>query len=202
MNCPEALPEPLPLNMSLMCQAHRPASEITAMSVVPPPMSTTHQSAWETLAFQCIFPPQVWVVKRELLWVPFFGWGLAMLSPIAIDRAAGTRALRQTLEQGRDRLRQGFSIVIFPEGTRVAPGTRGVYHAGGAWLAVQTGTRVLPVAHDSGRCWGRKAFLKYPGLITVSIGEPLATGNASVEEIHARVERWIEAEMERIAADG
>ena len=159
-----------------------------------------HQSAWETLAFQCIFPPQVWVVKRELLWLPFFGWGLAMLSPIAIDRAAGARALRQTLEQGRDRLRRGFSIVIFPEGTRVAPGTRGVYHPGGAWLAVQTGTRVVPVAHDSGRCWGRNAFLKYPGLITVSIGEPLATVSAKVEEIHARVERWIEAEMERIAA--
>jgi 1-acyl-sn-glycerol-3-phosphate acyltransferase len=157
-----------------------------------------HQSAWETLAFQAIFPPQVWVVKRELLWVPFFGWGLAMLSPIAIDRAAGARALRQTLEQGRDRLQKGFSIVIFPEGTRVAPGARGTYHPGGAWLAVHTGAPVVPVAHDSGRCWGRNAFLKYPGLITVSIGEPLATAGASVKELHARVERWIEAEMERL----
>ena len=159
-----------------------------------------HQSAWETLAFQRIFPPQVWVVKRELLWVPFFGWGLAMLSPIAIDRAAGARALRQTLEQGRDRLNQGFCIVIFPEGTRVAPGARGTYHAGGAWLAAQTGVRVVPVAHDSGRCWGRKAFLKYPGMITVSIGEPLATGSANVADINASVERWIEEEMERIEA--
>ena len=159
-----------------------------------------HQSAWETLAFQRICPPQVWVVKRELLWVPFFGWGLAMLSPIAIDRAAGARALRQTLEQGRDRLSRGFCIVIFPEGTRVAPGARGTYHAGGAWLAVQTGARVVPVAHDSGRCWGRKAFLKYPGLITVSIGEPLATGSANVADINASVERWIEEEMERIGA--
>ena len=159
-----------------------------------------HQSAWETLAFQRIFPPQVWVVKRELLWIPFFGWGLAMLSPIAIDRGAGARALWQMLEQGRDRLRQGFSIVIFPEGTRVAPGARGIYHAGGAWLAVRTGARVVPVAHDSGRCWGRKAFLKYPGLITVSIGQPLATGSASVADINARVERWIEAEMQRIEA--
>jgi 1-acyl-sn-glycerol-3-phosphate acyltransferase len=157
-----------------------------------------HQSAWETLAFQAIFPPQVWVVKRELLRVPFFGWGLAMLSPIAIDRDAGVRALRQTLEQGRDRLRNGFSIVIFPEGTRVAPGARGTYHPGGAWLAVRTGTPVVPVAHDSGHCWGRNAFLKYPGLITVSIGAPLATAGASAEEIHARVVRWIEAEMERL----
>ena len=159
-----------------------------------------HQSAWETLAFQRIFPPQVWVVKRELLWVPFFGWGLAMLSPIAIDRAAGARALRQTLEQGRDRLSQGFCIVIFPEGTRVAPGARGTYHAGGAWLAVQTGVRVVPVAHDSGRCWGRRAFLKYPGVITVSIGKPVATGSANVEDINARVEDWIEEELERIEA--
>jgi 1-acyl-sn-glycerol-3-phosphate acyltransferase len=157
-----------------------------------------HQSAWETLAFQKIFPPQVWVVKRELLWVPFFGWGLAMLSPIAIDRDAGARALRQTLEQGRDRLRKGFSIVIFPEGTRVAPGARSTWHPGGAWLAVQTGTPVVPVAHNSGRCWGRNAFLKHPGLITVSIGAPLVTAGASADEIHARVVRWIEAEMERL----
>jgi 1-acyl-sn-glycerol-3-phosphate acyltransferase len=156
----------------------------------------------EALAFQTIFPPQVWVVKRELLWVPFFGWGLAMLSPIAIDRTAGARALRQTLEQGRDRLQKGFSIVIFPEGTRVAPGARGTYRSGGAWLAVRTGTPVLPVAHDSGRCWGRNAFLKYPGLITVSIGEPLATAGAGVKEIHARVEHWIETETERIRAHG
>jgi 1-acyl-sn-glycerol-3-phosphate acyltransferase len=157
-----------------------------------------HQSAWETLAFQEIFPPQVWVVKRELLWVPFFGWGLAMLSPIAIDRSTGARALRQTLEQGRDRLRRGFSIVIFPEGTRIAPGSRGTYHPGGAWLAVKTGTPVVPVAHDSGRCWGRNAFLKYPGLITVSIGPPLATEGADAEDIHARVVSWIEAEMARM----
>ena len=94
-----------------------------------------HESAWETLAFQLVFPPQVWVVKRELLWIPFFGWGLAMLSPIAIDRKDGARALRQTVEQGRDRLAQGFSIVVFPEGTRSAPGVRGSYQAGGAWLA-------------------------------------------------------------------
>ena len=101
-----------------------------------------HQSAWETLVYQVIFPPQVWVLKRELLWVPFFGWGLAMLSPIAIDRRAGTRALKQMFDQGRERLRQGFSIVMFPEGTRTMPGKRGKYHPGGAWLAVQTGTQV------------------------------------------------------------
>jgi 1-acyl-sn-glycerol-3-phosphate acyltransferase len=159
-----------------------------------------HQSAWETLAFQVIFPPQVWVVKRELLWIPFFGWGLAMLSPIAIDRGAGARALRQTLEQGRDRLKQGFSIVIFPEGTRIAPGARGTYHPGGAWLAVKTAVPVLPVAHNAGKFWRRKAFLKHPGLITISIGAPIAPGNSDAGELNARVEHWIETEMQRIGA--
>lgn len=157
-----------------------------------------HQSAWETLAFQVIFPPHVWVLKRELLRIPFFGWGLAMLSPIAIDRGAGARALKQTLEQGRERLRHGFSIVIFPEGTRVAPGARGTYRPGGAWLAVQTAAPALPVAHNSGACWPRNAFLKYPGLITVSIGAPIRTRDADAAEVNARIERWIEDEMQRI----
>jgi 1-acyl-sn-glycerol-3-phosphate acyltransferase len=161
-----------------------------------------HQSAWETLAFQVIFPPHVWVLKRELLRIPFFGWGLAMLSPIAIDRGSGARALRQTLEQGRERLKRGLCIVIFPEGTRVAPGARGRYHPGGAWLAVQAGAPVLPVAHDAGACWPRNAFLKYPGLITVSIGPAIPTRNASAEEINSRTENWIENEMQRLGARG
>lgn len=159
-----------------------------------------HQSAWETLAFQMIFPPQVWVVKRELLWIPFFGWGLAMLSPIAIDRGSGARALRQMLEQGRDRIAQGFCVVIFPEGTRVAPGERGEYQPGGAWLAVRTGAPVVPVAHNSGEVWRRNAFLKYPGTITVSIGAPIETRGVAADAVNGQVEGWIEAEMARIAS--
>ncbi len=159
-----------------------------------------HQSAWETLAYQAIFPPQVWVLKRELLWIPFFGWGLAMLSPIAIDRRAGARALKQTLDQGRERLRQGFSIVMFPEGTRMAPGRRGKYHPGGAWLAVQTGAPVLSVAHNAGKFWRRNAFLKHPGLITVSIRAPISPRNMSAEQLNTQVEHWIESEMQRIDA--
>ncbi len=159
-----------------------------------------HQSAWETLAFQVIFPPQVWVVKRELLWLPLFGWGLAMLAPIAIDRGSGRRALRQMLEQGRDRLAQGFCVVIFPEGTRVAPGERHAYHAGGAWLAAQTATPVIPVAHNAGGIWPRNAFLKRPGLITVSVGEPIAPQDLSPHEINRRVEEWIAAETQRMGA--
>lgn len=157
-----------------------------------------HQSAWETLAFQLIFPQQVWVVKRELLWVPFFGWGLAMLAPIAIDRNDRRRALRQMLDQGRDRLARGYCIVIFPEGTRVAPGARTHFHPGGAWLAEKTAARVVPVAHNSGEYWRRNAFLKYPGTITVSIGAAIETSGLSAEELNRRVEEWIENEMRRL----
>ena len=174
---------------------------IGAKRIPPAPfiVLAKHQSAWETLAFQVIFPPQVWVMKRELLWIPFFGWGLAMLSPIAIEREAGPRALRQLLEQGRDRLARGFCIVIFPEGTRIAPGARGEYQIGGAWLAVRTATPVLPVAHNAGEVWRRRAFLKHPGLVTVSIGVPIDARGLSAQELNRKVEDWIEGEVRRIS---
>lgn len=158
-----------------------------------------HQSAWETMGFQLIFPPQVWVLKKELLRVPFFGWGLAMLSPIAIDRNSRRQALQQLIEQGRQRLAAGFFIVIFPEGTRIAPGKRGKYRAGGARLAVETGTPVLPVAHNAGLCWGKNAFLKYPGLVTVSIGA-LIRPDGDAETLARCVEDWIENEMQQLDA--
>jgi 1-acyl-sn-glycerol-3-phosphate acyltransferase len=159
-----------------------------------------HQSAWETLAFQVFLPPQVWVLRRSLLRVPFFGWGLAMASPIAIDRGAGMQALKQTLEQGRDRLARGFWIIIFPEGTRVAPGQRAKYQVGGAWLAAKTGAPVVPIAHNAGRLWRRNAFLKFPGVITVSIGEPIDPAGLKPEELNRRVEDWIESEVARLPA--
>jgi 1-acyl-sn-glycerol-3-phosphate acyltransferase len=158
-----------------------------------------HQSAWETMGFQLIFPPQVWVLKKELLRVPFFGWGLAMLSPIAIDRSSRRQALQQLVEHGQHRLAAGFFIVIFPEGTRIAPGKRGKYRAGGARLAVQTNTPVLPVAHNAGLCWGKNAFLKYPGLVTVSIGPPIQP-DGDAETLARRVEDWIENEMQHLDA--
>lgn len=154
-----------------------------------------HQSAWETLAFQVIFPPQVYVIKRELLWIPFFGWGLAMLSPVAIDRKAGVRALKQMLVQGKERLQRGFWIIVFPEGTRTAPGSRGTYQTGGGAIAVHAGAPVLPVAHNAGICWRRHAFRKYPGTITVSIGKSIATAGKKADAVTAEVENWIEAEM-------
>jgi 1-acyl-sn-glycerol-3-phosphate acyltransferase len=155
-----------------------------------------HQSAWETLAFQIIFPPQVWVIKRELLRVPFFGWGLAMLKPIAIDRGAALRALRMMAAQAHDRLERGFWIVVFPEGTRTASGTHGKFHVGGAWLAAQTGAPVLPVALNAGELWGRHAFLKYPGTITVRIGAPLAPQTRKADDLNREAESWIRSQTD------
>jgi 1-acyl-sn-glycerol-3-phosphate acyltransferase len=157
-----------------------------------------HQSAWETLAYQVILPPQVWVLKRELLRVPFFGWGLAMMSPIAIDRGSAARALKQTLEQGKSRLSDGWWIIIFPEGTRIAPGKRGRYHLGGAWLACKTGAPVLPIAHNAGTVWGRNAFIKYPGTITVSIGPVIQPAGMTPDTLNRKAEDWIENEVTRL----
>ena len=164
----------------------------------PAVILSKHQSAWETLAFQAIFPPQVLVLKRELLWIPFFGWGLALMSPIAIDRSRGARALKRMAELGRTRLAQGFWIVIFPEGTRTAPGERRPYQPGGAWLAQRLGAPVVPVAHNAGLLWPRNAFIKRPGTVTIRIGPPIASGGMSSEALNDRVEQWIESEMENL----
>ena len=158
-----------------------------------------HQSAWETLALQVIFPPQAWVLKRELLWLPFFGWGLAMTSPIAIDRSDGKGAMKQLLKKGKERLAQGFYVVIFPEGTRVPYGQRGKYKIGGALLAASSGTPVVPVAHNAGRLWGRNAFSKHPGVVTMSVGKPIVTQGRKADEINAEVEAWIENEIRQLA---
>jgi 1-acyl-sn-glycerol-3-phosphate acyltransferase len=160
-----------------------------------------HQSAWETFALQTVFPAQVWVLKRELLFLPFFGWGLALTSPIAIDRGKGKQAMKQLLEQGKQRLDDGFCVVVFPEGTRMPYGVHGKYKIGGALLGESSGAPVVPVAHNAGKFWGRNSFLKYPGTITMSIGKPIAPKGLKAEEINSRVENWIESELERIKAE-
>ena len=157
-----------------------------------------HQSAWETIALQKVFPPQVWVLKRELLWIPFFGWGLAMTSPVAIKRSNGKQAVMQLLRQGKDRLAIGFCVVIFPEGTRIPYGQRGKYKMGGALLAASSGAPVVPVAHNAGKLWGRNSFFKHPGVITMSVGAPIDPTGLKAEEINQRVENWIETEMTRL----
>ena len=174
--------------------------EITGLENIPHSPTiilSKHQSAWETFAFQAIFPTQVYVLKRELLWIPIFGWGLAMSSPIAINRAAGREALKQLVEKGKDRLAKGLWVVIFPEGTRIAPKKRGKYHIGGVWLAVHTQTPVLPVAHNAGDFWP-KGFIKTPGVIQMHIGKPIQTAGLKTDALNQQVENWIEAEMETL----
>lgn len=157
-----------------------------------------HQSAWETIALPILLPPQAMVLKKELLALPFFGWGLAMLSPIAINRKAGKEALRQIVAQGSARIRQGFWVMIFPEGTRVKPGEVGRYGIGGAWLATRTKTPVLPVAHNAGEVWPRHAFLKPPGTITLSIGPVISSEGKKADVLNEEVKAWIESEMKQL----
>jgi len=157
-----------------------------------------HQSAWETLAFQHIFPPQVHVLKRELLWIPFFGWGLALMSPIAINRSRGAAALRSIARRGRERLEQGFWVVVFPEGTRVAPGESREYQVGGAWLAAASGAPVVPVAHNAGLYWPRNAFLKRSGTVTLLIGPAVASENRDPKQINAMARAWIEEQQKAL----
>jgi len=164
----------------------------------PAVILSKHQSAWETLAFQRIFPPQVLVLKRELLWIPFFGWGLALMSPIPIDRSRGVAALRNIARRGRERLAQGFWVVVFPEGTRVKPGERRAYHVGGAWLAAASGAPVVPVAHNAGLLWPRNAFIKRPGTITVRIGPPIDTTNRDPKAVNTLAETWIEEQQKAL----
>ena len=158
-----------------------------------------HQSAWETLNLLPWFYPQSWVLKRELLRIPVFGWGLARLDPIAIDRGAGREALRQVIEQGSQKLAAGRWIVVFPEGTRVEPGKRGRYQQGGALLACRAGVDVTPVAHNAGEHWPRRGLRIHPGTIEVVIGPAIKTQGRTPAEVIQLTEDWIESEMARLA---
>lgn len=170
---------------------------------VPVVLAPKHQSAWETCAIPPMMPREVcFVYKRELHWVPFFGWGLAQLRMIAINRANRTEAWSQVAEQGARRLAEGRWIIMFPEGTRTAVGTTPVYKHGASRLAMATGARIVPIAVNSGECWPRQAFLKRPGLITVSIGPPIAPEGKTAEQLTDHIRTWIESEMRRISSPG
>ncbi len=152
-----------------------------------------HQSAWETMSLQFVFPPHCQVVKRELLWVPFFGWGLACLNPIAIDRAAGTKALRRVLTEGTARIKSGWWMLLFPEGTRVPIDKPGKYFPSGAALAVHAQCPIVPVAHNAGLFWPRQALRKTSGTIELVIGPPLYPAGRSAAELIRTAETWIES---------
>jgi len=154
-----------------------------------------HQSAFETLALQQIFIPQVWILKKELLQIPIYGWGLASMQPIAINRDSAIKSFRQIADQGCERLKKGYWVIIFPEGTRVAPNKKKKYLPGGGMLAEKSGAQVVPVAHNAGRLWPRNSMIKKPGLITIKIGPAIESENKCAKEITDEVENWIEKEI-------
>lgn len=159
-----------------------------------------HQSTWETIFYMITMPrPLVFVFKKELTYIPFFGWGIALLRMIPIDRSKGRDAFAQVLEQGRQRLAEGKWVIMFPEGTRIPVGQAGKYKLGGARLAVETGTPVVPIAMNAGECWPKNSFIKTPGIITVSIGKPISPEGLDAVQLNRRVENWIESEMRMIS---
>lgn len=151
-----------------------------------------HSSVWETLVQFKIFPPQTWVIKREIIWAPFIGWAVWALRPIAIDRTAGKTAVEQVIEQGSQRLADGLWVMIFPEGTRMRAGQTRRYGVSGALLAQANDRPVLPVAHNAGNHWPRRGWLKRPGTIHLAIGPPIETRDRSVREINQETQNWIE----------
>ena len=160
-----------------------------------------HSSAWETITQLILFPKQVWVMKRQLLWAPFFGWALAVFSPIAIDRKGGRQAVEQVLRQGQQRLAEGHWVIIFPEGTRVAPGERRRYGLSGSLLAAVSERPVIPVVHNAGDFWPRRGLLKRPGTIRMVIGPPVEAVGRSPRDVNRDVETWIESTLEEIRGE-
>ena len=160
---------------------------------------SNHQSAWETIAFRYIFPPQTSLFKQSLLWIPFWGWAMATLKPIAIDRKQKHAALRKLISHGTIVLNQGLWVVVFPEGTRMPPGKMADFSAGGAVLAQKTGKPVVPVAHNAGLCWPRYSFLKYPGTITVKIGPYIESEGLKAAEINKKAEDWVVQAMRELS---
>ena len=164
----------------------------------PHVVMSKHSSTWETLSLNFLFPPLAFVAKKELLSIPFFGWAFTLASPITIDRKAGHDAMTQLVTQGRERLRQGFWIVVYPEGTRIRAGTRAHYKSGGARLAIALGIPIVPVAHNAGYLWPKGVLGKQAGTVTVSIGPPIRPEGDDMQRLIGEVESWIENEVARL----
>jgi 1-acyl-sn-glycerol-3-phosphate acyltransferase len=158
-----------------------------------------HQSTWETLCMPALMPhPLAYVFKKELLYIPFFGWAMARMDMIHIDRSQRSQAFNKVVAQGKRLMSQGTWVIMFPEGTRIPRGQKGVYKNGGTRLAIETGAPVIPIAVTSAKCWPRKAFIKTPGIVDISIGKPISSVGRQPDELMREVERWIEAEMRRL----
>ena len=159
-----------------------------------------HQSTWETFAVPTVMPhPLAYVFKRELIYIPFFGWAMARLDMIHIDRSKRSEAFNLVAARGRELMAQGNWVIMFPEGTRIPVGQAGHYKTGGTRLAIATGASVVPIAHNAGEVWPRKAFIKRPGLVTISIGKPISPEGHTPESLMLEVQQWIEAEMRVLA---
>ena len=158
-----------------------------------------HSSTWETIALQLFFRPLVWVVKRELTWVPFFGWGLKAMNAIAINRGTGRQAIRQLVTEGRKRMDEGRIVMLFPEGTRVLPGQYKPFKIGGAILSQKTGYAILPIAHNAGEFWPRHSWIKWPGKIKLVIGPPIEPAGRKPDAIIKEVEDWVLAKCDEIS---
>ena len=159
-----------------------------------------HQSTWETIGLRGLMKPaQSWVLKKELMQLPIFGWGLRLARSIPIDRSAGRRAVLKVVEDGKARLAEGRYVVIFPEGTRTAPGERRKYGMGGGVLAERSGAQVIPIAHNAGVFWRRRGVKKYPGTIRVVIGPTISSSGKKAATIMHEVEHWIETEQEKLS---
>lgn len=189
-------------NLKLLAWVCKLRYQVTGLENIPEGgviIMAKHQSAWETIALRGLLKPeQTWVLKRELMWLPVFGWALASAEPIAINRKAQKQAVREIVTQGTERLKAKRTVIIFPEGTRVAPGMRKRYGIGGALLAHHSGYPIVPIAHNAGVFWRRRGVKKYPGTVRMELGPLIDTTDLSAPEIIHRVEDWIEATMEKL----
>lgn len=184
----------LGIQVRIQGREHLPVGETS-----PAILLVKHQSTFETFLMPVIMPhPLAYVFKKELLRVPFFGWAIGRLDMVHIDRGRGAEAFNKVVRQGRELLAKGVWVIMFPEGTRIARGEKGKYKSGGARLAIETGAPVIPIAVTSAKCWPRKAFIKHPGVVDVSIGQPIPSEGREPDELMREVEAWIEAEMRRL----
>jgi len=190
------------VNLWLLKKLCRLDYRVQGLENVPPGTHVSmwkHSSTWETFAQAAIFPPQAWVIKQEIMWIPIVGWATHFMRPIAIDRGSGAAAVNRVLAQGKERLSSGLWVLIFPEGTRTVAGEVRKYGVSGALLASRVGCKIIPVAHDAGHYWPRRSWVKKPGTIQVVIGPPIEAAGRDPRAINEDVRQWIEAEMSKLA---